>query len=101
MFGDVRVAFELVQEIGAVTPGMFNGPGLHRIALHQFVSLFAGEALFDEGQQNGLRIPQTERQLEVFLHVLGINQQALDQLGERHEHIIEQRAGIREDDALD
>ena len=80
---------------------MFGGPGGHRVALDEVVGILAREAFFDQGQQDGLGIPHAQRQAQISLHVLRINDQAVHQFGKRDEHVIEQGAGIRKDNALD
>src|SRR5690349_3179487 len=79
---------------------MFDGPGLHRIALNKIVGLFARQALFDESEEDGLGVPHAEGQTQILLHVLGIDDESVHQLCKRDEHVIQQRAGIRENDAL-
>src|SRR5262249_36954085 len=79
MLRDFRVALKLFDKISVIAPSMFDFPCLHRVALDQFIGLFASQPLFDQGQQDGLRIPHPERELEVASHVLGINDESFDQ----------------------
>ena len=57
--------------------------------------------LLDEREQDGLAVPHAQAKAEVLLHVLGIDDEAVHQAREQAEHVIEQRAGVGEDDALD
>ena len=77
---------------GIVSPGMFRCPRLHCVPLHQFVCPFARQSLFDQRQQNRLRVPHPQRQPQISLHVLGIHQQPFHQFRQRREHVIQQDA---------
>jgi len=101
MFGNFGRGFELFHEIRVVAAGVFDFPGFHRGILHEFVGGFAGEAFLDEREQDGLAVPHAEREAEVLLHVRGIDDDAVHQAREQAEHVIEQRAAVGEDDALD
>jgi len=101
MFGHGGVGFQDFHKIRVVAAGVFDFPGFHRGVLAEFVGGFAGEAFLDEGEQDGLAVPHAQAQAEVLLHVRGINNDAVHQAREQTKHVIEQRAGIGENDALD
>ena len=101
MLGDCGVGLELFNEIGVVASGVFDFPGFHGGVLHEFVGGFPGEAFADEREQHGLAVPHAQAQAEVALHVLWIDVQAVHEPGEQAEHVIQQRAGIGENNPLD
>ena len=100
MFCHVRVGFQDFQEVGIIPARVLHFPRLHGVVLDQLVRGFAGKPLPDQREQNGLGIPHAQRQPDVLLHVGRIDDQAVHQPGEQAEHVIQQRAGIGEDDAL-
>ena len=101
MFRHGRVSFQDLDKIGVVAAGVLHLPGLHRRVLDELVGGFARQAFSDERQQHGLRIPHAEAQAEILLHVLRINVESVHQARQQAEHVVEQRAGVGKDDALD
>ena len=100
VLADIGVRQELSFEIRAGFSGVLGLPGFHCVALAQFVGVFASEPLANQRQENGLRVPHPQRDLQVALHVLWIDNQALCQFGQECQHVIQQRAGIRENNAF-
>ena len=92
MFCHFRIRLELFEEIGIFRPSMFGLPGLHRVALDQFIRLLAREAFANERQQHRLRVPHAERKRQIARHVVGIDDQPLRKLCQRRQHIIQQCA---------
>ena len=101
MSGHVGVREQLGFEIRRGVTSMLRLPGFHGIPLYQLVSLFPGQPLANQSQQDGLRIPHPHGQRQIALHVFRIDDQARRQLRQGGQHVIQQRAGIRKNDALD
>ena len=101
MFCHGCISFELLYEVRVVAAGVFDLPRFHRGVLADFVGGFARQAFLDEREQNRLAVPHAQTQAEIFFHVRRIDDDAVHQAREQAEHVIEQRAAIGEDDALD
>ena len=73
----------------------------HGVALHQAVGVLARDALLRERDQDALRVDQAAEPVEVAPHVLGVDDQLVDQPGHAGEREIERHRGVRADHALD
>ena len=69
-------------------------------ALHHTVGVLARHPFLHQRQQHPLRKHDATTAVEVGPHPLPVDGQALDDVGHQPEHVIEQGAGVRKDDAL-
>ncbi len=79
----------------------FAAPDRHRIALYEIIGVLARDALLRQGQQYALRMDETAEPVEVFEHVLGIDQQLVDDAGEAREREIQRDRRVGADHPLD
>ena len=68
--------------------------------MHRFVGRFAGKSGTSKREQNRLAKIETSRQLQITPHVFRINAQSTYQLAQFYQHVIQQRARIRQNDPL-
>jgi len=71
------------------------------VRLYQPVRVFAHHSGFGEIEQQLAAENQPAGAFEGLLHAVGIDQQAVDQVGRLGQQIIHQNRRVREDDALD
>ena len=57
--------------------------------------------LADEREHDGLGVEEPPGDRHIALHVLGIDEQPVDQAVEPREHIVDQDGAVRDDDPLD
>ena len=69
--------------------------------MDDFVGLLAVHAFLDEGEEDALGEGEAVAGLEVFAHAFGVDLKTADDEGEEVEHVVEEGAGVREDDPLD
>ena len=70
------------------------------MSLHDPVGVVAREARVDEGEQQPLAEEEAAASLEVLAHLLGTDDEALDEPGEAVEHVVEREERVGNDDAL-
>ncbi len=75
-------------------------PGPHRVALDEPVRVVARQAGLDEREQQALAEEEAVARLEVPLHPLGPDDEALDEPGEAVEHVVEREERVGDDDPL-
>jgi hypothetical protein len=86
--GDDRVAAEPRQErVGGARRRAL--PHRHGVPLHQQIGVLARDALLRQREKHALRIVQAAEKREVPRHVLGIDDQALDEIGQPMQREIE------------
>ena len=73
----VGVVLQQRQEIA------FAAPDRHRVALHLSVGVLAAGALLRQRHQHPLRVDEAAEAIEVLLHVLRVDQELVDDAGER------------------
>src|SRR5208282_6330050 len=76
IFAHFRIGLEQRQEIALAAPGF------HGVALDQAIGVFAPKSLLREREQDALGMNQTAEAVEVFPHVLRIDDQLVDDPGE-------------------
>src|SRR5581483_10895816 len=79
----------------------FAAPDRHGVPLHELVGLLAACTLLSEREQQPLRMHEAAQAIEILLHVLGVDQQLVDQAGEAVEREVEGNRRIGSDHALD
>ena len=92
--GDFRFAFCVFGECPVALPCFHGG------SLHGFICGFAFRACAREREQDRLAEIQTFGQGEILRHSIRINLQLFDHVTQFREHVIEQDAGVGENDAL-
>ncbi len=75
-------------------------PGSHCGTLDRFVGGLAIGPGAGQSEEDRLTEIKTFRQTKISLHVFGVNLKLLDQVAQLREHVIEQHAGIGQDDAF-
>src|SRR5579863_6423307 len=76
-------------------------PRAHGVRLHEAVGVFAEHAGLDEIDQELAGEDEAAGGLEIALHALGVDEQAVDQVGGFGEQVVGEDGRVREDDALD
>ena len=93
---------DVLHDFGFLTEGLkqrqFLGPGPHGGPLDGLVGILACHAPVGEFQQDGLAPPESESEVHVSLHVLGIDGQVAHKPGQQHQHVVKQGAGVGQDD---
>ena len=95
VFRDVFVFLQVFQEVFPFEPAF------HGIALYPAVSLFADSALFNECVEDDRAVDEAACEVEVFHHLVRIDQELVDDAGEGLEHVIQGDRAVRQDDAFD
>src|SRR5208282_938283 len=76
MLANVGVSLEQRQEIA------FAAPGFHGVTLNQAIGVLARDSLLRQRKQNALGVNEAAEAVEIFLHVVGIDDQLVDDPGE-------------------
>ena len=93
--GDVLVGSQPLAEIAAFLPQVLG------VALHHLVGLLPVHAGLGQRQQHALGEDQPAEAVEVGLHVLRMDHQLVDQLGEPGQRKVERDGGVGGDHPLD
>ena len=75
-------------------------PGAHGVGLDEAVGVFAGDAVFDEVEQELSAEDQAARAFEIRAHAVGVDEHGVDQVRGFGQQIVDERGGVGEDDAL-
>ena len=78
----------------------FGEAKLFGVALDNLVGFLSSYTFVDQSQQDTLREDKSAGHVQVGEHAFGVDLESADDAGEDVEHVIEQCAGVRDDDAL-
>ena len=75
-------------------------PGAHGVRLHEAISVLAGDAVFDQVEQQLPAEDQAARAFEIGAHAFGIDEHGVDEVGGLIQKIVDEGGGVGQDDAL-
>ena len=65
-------------------------PGVHGVALHQTVGIFAGDAMLNQVEQELSAENQAARAFQVRQHTIRVDEHCLNQVGRLAKHVVNQ-----------